>query len=582
MSQEIITKDLIGTETVMTGRLYHIGSVQQVANKIMHQCKRCSKVYENKPTSCYFKPDGTNKCGGQDFRKRAAKGTMEDQRFIEINLQITLPSGELAFDDNSLFIVDVRGKAATEFDFEFGDTLRIHGTFEYTEAAKQLNRDLDTFFMYLKADHIEKEMEKLVKKVVVVTDEDRASFKKWANEMGDEIIPSLIGSVAPHIHGQMQDDLKEFGLYMIVGAKINKIGIRPDIHAIVVGDPSTGKSQILKALTNLGEGIYTSTEGEALKRTGLVAGMVKNEKLGQWLWEPGVALLTPNIKALDEVDKNKIQGLFDQLVTILDSGTYTLRGMRHRDFDTPGPWLIGMNPKDGKYDPNKAIFKNINMLSLPLLNRMDMIFIFRKFYSKEVADIVMDRIFERAKGAAPMVMSEESVMKYLKVAKEHTAVEITDEAYDLIRKEFHDRNNETLTRDTSIMITERQIEGLLRISIARAKLLLKNEVNASDAKRAIELYKKEFDAAMTDPATGKPDMQLMDGRIAAEMKIKDRALAIAKEAIGKSDEMQHDLLVSEIRRRAYCNDEVAEDLINMFEKDGELIRGSRHNFWRVG
>ena len=165
MPMEILSKEDIGTTADLVGRLYQIGPLQQVSTAIGFKCKRCGHDYPNKPRACSNDNGNGDKCKSEEFLRRAYRGTLEDQRYIEINLINTKVVGENSFNDLSTFLIDLRGKPALEFDYEFGDVLKINGTLEYAESiSRQPNKEMDTFFMFMKGKEITKMSEELVKK----------------------------------------------------------------------------------------------------------------------------------------------------------------------------------------------------------------------------------------------------------------------------------------------------------------------------------------------------------------------------------------------------------------------------------
>ena len=79
------------------------------------------------------------------------------------------------------------------------------------------------------------------------------------------------------------------------------------------------------------------------------------------------------------------------------------------------------------------------------------------------------------------------------------------------------RSIEGEDKEKMITITPRQLEGLIRLSTARARLLLKNQVEVEDADRAIFLFNEMLNNSGVDVNTGKVDIGVLQGRPRSEV-----------------------------------------------------------------
>jgi DNA replication licensing factor MCM5 len=121
-----------------------------------------------------------------------------------------------------------------------------------------------------------------------------------------KIYEKLWSSIAPQISGEYTIDLKKALACLLVGGsrKVlpDGVRVRGDIHVLLMGDPSTAKSQLLKFIENVAPvGVYTSGKGSSA--AGLTASVIKDAK-GDFFLEGGAMVLADGgVICIDEFDK---------------------------------------------------------------------------------------------------------------------------------------------------------------------------------------------------------------------------------------------------------------------------------------
>ncbi|HME52836.1 MAG TPA: LAGLIDADG family homing endonuclease [Candidatus Lokiarchaeia archaeon] len=138
-----------------------------------------------------------------------------------------------------------------------------------------------------------------------ITDEDEEKIKALAKE--PLIHAMIVRSIAPGLYG-MEDEKLAMALVLFGGVhKVRSHNIRGDIHTLIMGDPGTGKSQLIKAASKLAvRGIYTSGQGSTA--AGLTAAVLRDETTGNMVLEAGALVLADNgVAAIDEFDKMRPQ-----------------------------------------------------------------------------------------------------------------------------------------------------------------------------------------------------------------------------------------------------------------------------------
>ncbi|MDE1841890.1 MAG: minichromosome maintenance protein MCM, partial [Thaumarchaeota archaeon] len=332
-----------------------------------------------------------------------------------------------------------------------------------------------------------------------------------------DIYDRLVASFAPHVSGH--DIIKEAILLLIVGStqKILSDGakIRGDINVFLVGDPGTAKSEMLKFCARIApRGLYTSGRGSTA--AGLTAAVVR-DKIGIMMLEAGAVVLgDQGLVCIDEFDKMKPEDRSALHETMEQQSVSIAKGGIVATLNARTSILAAANPMFGKYDPFKNITENVN-LPVPLLTRFDLIFVVRDIPSKERDTRIARHILNlhRVSGTDTKSLIDVDILtKYLSFAKRFDP-NLTPEAEDLILNYYMTMRN--VESEGMITVTPRQLEGLVRLATARARLLMKTQVDGEDAERAIFLMQSMLQDAGVDVNTGKVDLGVLQGRPHSEV-----------------------------------------------------------------
>ncbi|MEM2885243.1 MAG: LAGLIDADG family homing endonuclease [Thermoproteota archaeon] len=176
--------------------------------------------------------------------------------------------------------------------------------------------------------------------------------------------------------------------------------------------------------------------------------------------------------------------------------------------------LAAANPSLGRYDPSKLFIENVN-LPPTILSRFDLIFVLKDVPDEEKDRRLADHILgyhRRGLGAGQDVIDQVKLRKYLSYCKK-VKPKLTQEAADRLNDFFLEMRRLSLGGSAPMAITPRQLESLIRLSEARAKVFLRSEVLVEDAEAAIALMKKSLVQAGMDVETGQIDVDtLMTGK----------------------------------------------------------------------
>jgi len=397
-----------------------------------------------------------------------------------------------------------------------------------------------------------------------------------------DIYERLVGSFAPHIQGHSL--IKEAILLLIVGStqRILQDGskIRGDINIFLVGDPGTAKSEMLKFCARIApRGLYTSGRGSTA--AGLTAAVVR-DKTGIMMLEAGAVVLgDQGLVCIDEFDKMKPEDrsalhevMEQQSASIAKAGIVATLNARTSI-------LAAANPMYGKYDPFKNITENVN-LPIPLLTRFDLIFVVRDIPSKERDRNIAQHILNLHKPTGVETRSlidVDTLTKYLAFAKRIDPI-LTKEAEEKILEYYMKMRN--VDSEDMITVTPRQLEGLIRLATARARLLMKDQVEGEDAERAIFLIQSMLEDAGVDVNTGKVDLGVLQGRPRSEVSKMQLFMDVLKSLEGDNKiAVEEKLFVKELEKSGKFTVEEARNYIRRMLREASIYESKPGHYNRV-
>lgn len=377
-----------------------------------------------------------------------------------------------------------------------------------------------------------------------LTDQDIRNINKLSKEK--KIFEVLANSLAPSIYGF--EYIKKAVLLMLLGGVEKNLDngthLRGDINILMVGDPSTAKSQILRFVLNTAS-LAIATTGRGSSGVGLTAAVTTDKETGERRLEAGAMVLADRgVVCIDEFDKmsdvDRVaihEVMEQQTVTIAKAGIHTSLNARCSV-------IAAANPVFGQYDIHKDPHKNI---ALPdsLLSRFDLLFVVTDDVRPEKDRIISEHVLRmhrfiqpgmiegepiREKGTVslaagnddvdqeeleqpvfekfnsllhggvaalatskklPTLLSIPFLKKYVQYAKQRIKPVLTQKASEYIvntYSTFREGGNPDNTKRTA-PVTARTLETLIRLATAHAKVRLSKVIEVKDAKVAEELLK---------------------------------------------------------------------------------------------
>ncbi|QGA54455.1 AAA domain-containing protein [Sulfolobus sp. E5-1-F] len=391
-----------------------------------------------------------------------------------------------------------------------GDRVKVTGILEIKQESPIKRGSRAVFDIYMKVSSIE--VSQKVLDEVIISEEDEKKIKELAKDPW--IRDRIIASIAPSIYGHWE--IKEalaLALFGGVPKVLEDTRIRGDIHILIIGDPGTAKSQMLQFISRVApRAVYTTGKGSTA--AGLTAAVVREKGTGEYYLEAGALVLADGgIAVIDEIDKMRDEdrvaiheAMEQQTVSIAKAGIVAKLNAR-------AAVIAAGNPKFGRYISERPVSDNIN-LPPTILSRFDLIFILKDQpgeQDRELANYILD---VHSGKSTKNIIDIDTLRKYIAYARKYITPKITNEAKNLITDFFVEmRKKSSETPDSPILITPRQLEALIRISEAYAKMALKSEVTREDAERAINIMRLFLESVGVDMESGKIDIDtIMTGK----------------------------------------------------------------------
>lgn len=543
------------------------------------ECTHCGKIFSIPQTDQTGKLIEPNVCACE---RRSFKLLTDQSHFIDVQkLEIQEPlellrGGGQAKRVSAWLEEDLTNKITP------GDKIRITGVLRL----KPPKFKRSVYDIYIDANHanrLEKEFEELE-----LDEEDLKKVKDLSND--PKLYQKIIASIAPSIYGY--DEIKEAIVLQLFGGTTGKVKpdgmkIRPDTHILLIGDPGTGKSQMLMYVKSLApKGLYVS--GKASTAAGLTASAERDEFAeGGWTLKAGALVLAAGgMVCIDEFDKmnpddraSMHEAMEAQEIHVAKAGIITT-------FKANTAILAGANPKYGRFDPFEP---PANQFDIPptIMSRFDLIFpikdvidakkdsemaehIIAAHYTSGVkvakrTDIDVSKYEERV---SPSI-GPDLLRKYIAYARKNFSPILTVEAMSKI-KSFYTNLRKIGEKQGTIPITPRYLEAVIRLAEASAKGRLSNLVEIEDANRSIRLLKYCLKEVGIDPETGRLDIDMIATGTPKSKTDKIRnVLRIIRKLSEHYEEARHEAILEEVKIEGIKPDDL-DEILSILKRKGDI------------
>uniref|UniRef100_A0A7S2EDJ0 DNA replication licensing factor MCM2 n=1 Tax=Ditylum brightwellii TaxID=49249 RepID=A0A7S2EDJ0_9STRA len=454
-----------------------------------------------------------NSCAGCDsegpFRLNATKSKYRN--YQRVNLQETpgsVPPGRVPRSKEVIFTNDLIDAARP------GEEVEITGVYSHSYDYHMTQRSgFPVFATFISSNHVRKKED--ASSAANLTEADRAQILELARDpkIGDRIVRSIAPSIYGHKEVKMALAMSLFGA--VPKNVDDKHRIRGDVNVLLLGDPGTAKSQMLKyAEATAPRAVYST--GKGASAVGLTASVHKDPMTKEWTLEGGALVLADRgVCLIDEFDKMNEQdrtsiheAMEQQSISLSKAGIVTSLQARCAV-------IAAANPIGGRYDSSCTLAENVELTD-PILQRFDCLCVLQDtvdpvaderlanfvtsshMRSVPTSDIARGVVPDPDGGGGtvgvdPDIIPQDLLRKYIEYARVNVRPVLRGSTFD---QEKIASLYVALRRESSssggVPIAVRHIESIMRMSEAHAKMHLREYVRDDDMDASITMMLHSF------------------------------------------------------------------------------------------
>lgn len=566
----------LGKLIAIEGIVRRASEVRPEVETAVFECKSCGNTVEKEQESSKLKSPYKCQCGSRKFEVKSKN--MVDLQVVNIEESPEKIRGSSQPRKISAYL----RRDLVDPDFQKrvvpGNKVVLTGVLNEVPMKNESKR----YDFYFEGNFLEpKEMEF---EQIEITKEEEEKILDIASS--PNVFEKLSNSIAPSIYG-LEEVKKAIALQLFSGVRKSRpdgTSTRGDMHVLLIGEPGTGKSILLQFAGEIApKGRYLV--GKSATAAGATASVVRDEMTGGFALEAGALVLAnKGLAALDEIDKMDAEDR-SALHEAAEQQTISIsKANIQATLQARTSILAAGNPKFGRFDPFEPIAEQIN-ISETLLSRFDLIFPIRDVPDKEkdmdLADHVLSMHMEPEEHKG--TIDQDLLRKYVAYAKRNVEPSITDEAKEEIKEFYLKVRSKSSTEEegeSSVPISARQLEALIRLSEASAKSRLSEKVEKEDAKRSINLLTHCLKQVGVDPETGEFDIDRIESGITSSQRNRIRSVLeivnSLSEEVGEAVPIED--VIAEAEERGLSE---ADEIIKKLKREGELFEPKQGHVQKI-
>jgi replicative DNA helicase Mcm len=561
-------RDAAGSYLAINGQVSHIDRIKDKITLAVYNCLRCGTTQEipqggddeiDEPHEC----PGCERQGPFMLDKEASEVTQ--RRLVRLS-----PPPEIS--TSGAGHIDIELEDALTHLVHPGERVRVFGRLE-AHPESEGSRILEYSQSANSVAHLNAQIDALD------IEEHREAIEAIASL--DDPIEAIKDSFAPHLHRDESLDAAIEGIVLQLFGATRAPRWRSDIHVLLLGDPSTAKSELLE----FAESVHPRAKfksGRSVSGTGLTAATVKDE-FGSEAWSVKAGLLVlanEGLAILDEVDKVPDSALQAAHSALENQRVSHIKAGIEAEMPARTSLLAAGNPKHGRFDIYEPINEQIEF-DASLTSRFDLIFMLQDLPDSDRDGAVVRQITRSIYDSTAQARGEdmedryapeyerELIAAYVAHARDTVHPQPADESvldpieayYSDVREKHEDAG--------AIPLTARYAEAMLRLAYASARARMSDVVEPDDVHRAIELVKSSLYQCNVINERGEFDVDVIETGISQSQR--DR-IKLLRELIDMHDTSEEgapvDLVIEEATSER-LDAQKARDTLEHMLKDGE-------------
>jgi replicative DNA helicase Mcm len=227
--------------------------------------------------------------------------------------------------------------------------------------------------------------------------------------------------------------------------------------------------------------------------------------------------------------------------------------------------LAAANPKFGRFDRYKTVADQIDLPS-PILSRFDLMFIIEdKPNVENDRELAKHILTIHKENNVNYEIEPELLRKYIAYARKNANPKLTDEANEVLEEFYVSMRSGAVEEEAPVPITARQLEAIIRLAEASAKIRLKEYVEPEDAEKAIKLQQACLKEVGYDPETGKIDIDKVEGR--TPKSDRDKLQVVIEVITELQSEFEGNAPINILKQRMLEDYDVGEEKLNQMIKN---------------